>query len=197
MFMSLSYHGTKFQCRHAIAALIEFGKQLDKEGQDRRYNEDRRQNTIIRITNVVFSNEFFEHFLKINDAKSRSDHESRNMAKHFWTDCTDAYNDYEDEDENAAFQIVLDSDNPHFEKILDADLHDTETMTSDVMRKKVTELFKIRKMVQKNMTLSGTHDSDPYNFMEVATNKCNVSGYPHWLHFTFFHVVMTIQKLIV
>ena len=65
---------TKFQCRRAIAVLLEYGQAND--GNGRRFNEDRRQNTIIRITNVVFCSEFLDRFLRINDAKSRSDHES-------------------------------------------------------------------------------------------------------------------------
>jgi hypothetical protein len=32
-------------------------------------------------------------------------------------------------------------------------------------------LFKVRKVMQQNMTVSGEHDNDPYNFVEVAMKK--------------------------
>ena len=54
------------------------------------------------------------------------------------------------------------------------------TSTSDTMDavviKKIMLLFKIRKVIQTNMTLSGEDDSDPFNFVEVAMKKVGKSG---------------------
>jgi hypothetical protein len=36
--------------------------------------------------------------------------------------------------------------------------------------------MKVRKVMQQNMTVSGEHDSDPYNFVEVAMKKVGKSG---------------------
>ena len=108
------------------------------------------------------------------------------MAKDFWRDCTDAYNDFDDEDNNPAFKMVVDINNEHYEDLICADLHDAELMTADVMRKKITELFRIRRQVQKNMTQSGTHESDPFDFMQVATHSLAISGTPPLASYYFF-----------
>ena len=42
---------------------------------------------------------------------------------------------------------------------------------TDAFRKKIMDLFKIRRKMKENMTISGTHDSDPWNFVE-----CSMSG---------------------
>jgi hypothetical protein len=39
---------------------------------------------------------------------------------------------------------------------------------TDAFRKKILDLFKIRRKMKENMTVSGTHDSDPWNFVECA-----------------------------
>jgi hypothetical protein len=51
------------------------------------------------------------------------------------------------------------------------DLADVEVMTPDVFKKRVNLLFRIRRKMKDNMTLSGTHDSDPWNFIDHAMNK--------------------------
>jgi hypothetical protein len=42
-------------------------------------------------------------------------------------------------------------------------------------RTKILNLFKIRRDMKANMTVSGTHDSDPWNFIEASMKK--VPGY--------------------
>jgi hypothetical protein len=39
---------------------------------------------------------------------------------------------------------------------------------TDAFRKKITDLFHVRRIMKENMTASGTHDSDPWNFIEAA-----------------------------
>ncbi len=40
---------------------------------------------------------------------------------------------------------------------------------TDAFRKKITDLFHVRRIMKENMTASGTHDSDPcWNFVEAA-----------------------------
>ena len=43
-----------------------------------------------------------------------------------------------------------------------------EQMEMNAFRKKCPDLFKVWSIVKENMMKSGTHDSDPYNFVEVA-----------------------------
>ena len=49
--------------------------------------------------------------------------------------------------------------------------NDVEVMTSDVYKKRFNLLFRIRQKMKENMTCSGVHDSDPWNFVDVAMNK--------------------------
>ena len=39
---------------------------------------------------------------------------------------------------------------------------------TEAFRMKILDLFKIRRKMKENMTVSGTHDSDPWNFVECA-----------------------------
>lgn len=39
---------------------------------------------------------------------------------------------------------------------------------TEAFRKKILDLFRIRRKMKENMTVSGTHDSDPWNFVECA-----------------------------
>ena len=39
---------------------------------------------------------------------------------------------------------------------------------TEASRMKILDLFKIRRKTKENMTVSGTHDSDPWNFVECA-----------------------------
>ena len=44
-------------------------------------------------------------------------------------------------------------------------------MTPEVYKKRINLLFRIRQKMRDNMTQSGTHDDDPWNFVDVAMNK--------------------------
>ena len=50
----------------------------------------------------------------------------------------------------------------------EVDLEQFEQMETNAFRKKCLDLFKLRSIMKENMMKSGTHDSDPYNFVEVA-----------------------------
>lgn len=53
-------------------------------------------------------------------------------------------------------------------------LNDVEVVTWELYRKRFNLLFRIRQKMKQNMTCSGEHDSDPWNFVDVAMNK--ISG---------------------
>ena len=50
----------------------------------------------------------------------------------------------------------------------EVDLAQFEQMETNAFRKKCPDLFKVCSTMKQNMTKSGTHDSDPYNFVGVA-----------------------------
>jgi hypothetical protein len=44
-------------------------------------------------------------------------------------------------------------------------------MTANVLKKKIMLMFKVRRQMKENMTVSGTHDNSAYNFLDIAMNK--------------------------
>jgi hypothetical protein len=68
--------------------------------------------------------------------------------------------------------IVNVSNNDHITEELTEDtsinLIEVDRLDVDVFRKKILNLFKIRTIMKKHMTASGTHDSDAWNFVEGA-----------------------------
>lgn len=70
--------------------------------------------------------------------------------------------------------IVNHQNDPILQDMIDEktiDLSDVDVMTEAVYQKRVNLLFRIRRQMKDNMTKSGTHDSDPWNFIDVAMNK--------------------------
>lgn len=47
---------------------------------------------------------------------------------------------------------------------------------TDAFRKKIHDLFKIRRIMKENMTISGTHDNEPWNFVESAMVRSGLRG---------------------
>jgi hypothetical protein len=130
-------------------------------------NTDRTSNNIIRITNVIFSHSFIDGLLALNDNKTWVDHETGgSLPNDFWANVAETVNSLEEGDATA-LQVVMSEEDAHYDEVVDLDLEDFDLMTSAVIRKKFNQLMKVRCPVQVNMTLSGEHDSDAYNFMEI------------------------------
>ena len=136
---------------------------------------DKTTNNIIRLTNIIFSHEFLDSFLELNDAKGRVNHETGDMPKNFWEDVSDAMNG-SDDDDDIALQCVIEDEDEHYAEIKLVDLTDFDLMSSAAIKKKINHLLKVRKVIQKNMTLSGEHDSNPYNFVDIAMKNVGKNG---------------------
>ena len=75
--------------------------------------------------------------------------------------------------------VILDETDRHLQELkedheinlLAVDQYETATF-----RKKITNLFHVRRVMKENMTVSGTHDSDPWNFVQAAMNKARKPG---------------------
>jgi hypothetical protein len=120
---------------------------------------------------VIFSHNFFDNFLKLNDIKTQSDHKTGGLPSNFWCDVAEALNGACKDDKNRALNIVISVEDPHYEELLDLDLIDYDLLMASVIIKKFNMLMKVRKVMQKNMTTSGKHDKKPYNFVDVAMKK--------------------------
>ena len=173
---------SKFQCRKAIAILKNYEEEQRATSNSPRSSEARNIASTVRMVNVLFGPTFIDRLLSLNDLKNRIDHETRNMTSDFWREAALVYNDTDegsdDEDDDYIHKIVNLKDDVHVrEELEDKDaevpinLNDFDNLTDDVMRKKTNLLFQVRRKVQENMTVSGTHDSDPYNFLDVAINS--------------------------
>jgi hypothetical protein len=64
----------------------------------------------------------------------------------------------------------------HYDEVVGLDLEDFDLMTSAVIRKKFNQLMQVRRQVQVNMTTSGEHNSDAYNFMDIAMKEVKSHG---------------------
>jgi hypothetical protein len=114
--------------------------------------------------------------------------------KNFWLRASDAYNCFgndvekmllessDDDDDSISSgqkstaadeftKLVCPPDDPYLVALLDNDdinLHKVDPFTPEAFRKKIHTLLKIRGIMKKNMVQSGTHDNDPWNFVEIA-----------------------------
>ena len=160
----------KFACRKALHIMAAFKRKMKREGTVMLTADERMTNNIARMCNIIFSSDFLDSFLTLNDAKKRVDHETGNMPKQFWIDVEEAYN-CPDEDDDTFSLMVIGSDDLHSEELKNLNLKEYDTMSADLIKKKVYAMIKVRKEVQTNMVVSGEHDNDPYNFMDVGIKK--------------------------
>ena len=82
----------KFECRKALATFLKYQDKLQEKGLSARSTAGRLTSTILRAVNVVFSDNFRDNFLCVNNRKSRRDHEVRNTHKLFWCQASVAFN---------------------------------------------------------------------------------------------------------
>ena len=50
-------------------------------------------------------------------------------------------------------------------------LQDSDNLSADVIKKKIHTMIKIRRNIQENMEVSGTHSHTPLDFLDVAMPK--------------------------
>jgi hypothetical protein len=85
---------------------------------------------------------------------------------------TSDFIDDDDDDDNDDFTKIINTTNDHYILELQANreinLRNVMTFSSDVFKKKITNLFRIRQKIKERMTTSGTHDNNPWNFVEGA-----------------------------
>ena len=175
--------GTRFHVQKAIMIQKELVEQMEKDGKV--YVADKTTNNIIRICNLIFSHEFLDNFMLLNDIKKREDHEGKNMPKNFWQDIGEAYNFCDDVDDIATVKL-LSVDDPHWDEYESLQLVEYDVMAAELIKKKVHSLLKIRKTMQENMTKSGEHGNDPYDFVDVALKKIGKNGLSHLGCYYFF-----------
>ena len=88
----------KVVCRLAMGSYFEFQHQLSTFSLSPTARANQTTANVCRAVNVIFSNQFIEALKKVNNKKSRADHESGNTHKHFWIGAVMAYNNKQDDD---------------------------------------------------------------------------------------------------
>ena len=161
---------------------------MEKHGGRVTTTEERVSSNVIRLCNVIFGHDFLDDLLALNDGKNRVDHETGGMPSDFWTGVTEALNCASDDDATAS-TVILSEEDPHYEEVMELDFNDYDLMTSAVVRKKFNLLMKIRKIIRKNMTLSGEHDNDAFNFVELAMKKAGSCTGVSVLGVYYFHAL--------
>jgi hypothetical protein len=239
----------KLECRILIADHFKFHDTIAHHNLKPTWYASKVTSSICRVVNVVFSESFVEDFKKVNDRKSRQDHETARTYKSFWNKTTKAFNscidndnnnnttgkndeftdfddgttvaqslitqdfskidrddnnrkaignieiDLENADDNTASSVgnrsdLTEDDNNEdfggddFTTIVnvskntyittdlvgdtDLDLLSVNRLSVEAFRKKVLDLFRIRQKVFENMTKSGTHGNNEWDFVEGA-----------------------------
>ena len=158
----------KYECCRMLARLFLYQDKLETIGLKPTSNAGLMISSICCAVNVVFREHFIESFKTVNDIKTQHDHETQNTNKTFWINAALAYNNcnYEEGDPMVgdlfSKLLIADNSNPHLQELMsDPKINLMQAKQYD------TDAF------CKKLTASGTHDSDPWNFVEAAMNKAN------------------------
>jgi hypothetical protein len=168
-----------FQCRQAMAKVCQYATALETAGITPGSNHSLKNNTLCRLINVCFSTQFVDALLTLNDIKNRRDHEGGTTYKEFWVKAADAHNSFVvDDDLDPEFEEIYNPNlqDPHLADLWvddETNLQKVNNLTSTVFRERVLDLFRIRRKMKENMTKSGTHDNDPYNFVAPVLHGNN------------------------
>jgi hypothetical protein len=183
----------KFMCRYNIAAAVMRRKVLDdtnvnksheakNSGPTSNTSSSKRYNTIMRMINVLFSVDFLPQFLESNKNKSRYDFEigvGGDMSR-FWKNVSDELsnnidvNDSDLESCNDPYNESIIENNEgkeNIEKIFsmtDINLGDYLKETPEVLSSWAKDLVRVRAKIISNMTTSGTHENDLFQFVDRA-----------------------------
>ena len=167
-----AHNCNKYQCRKALAILANHQDRRERDGEKFSTVSERATNNIVRLTNILFSNNFLDSFLALNDIKNREDHETRKLPNDFWNEVSEAMNGAVEDDHSPLDLVISEED----AELLLLNLDEYDLMTSEVMRKKFNMLLKVKRVMKKDMTTSGEHDNDSYNYADVAMKKAGGNG---------------------
>jgi hypothetical protein len=185
-------NSTKFQCRVLIATYFSYKKSLSDQGLSHQTQEKRTTSTILRAVNVVFSDDFIVDFLAINDRKSRVDHETGTTHKDFNICASDAHNASDDisvdssdseNADNSDYSLLVyppgDKYLSDLEKEEGINLRLVDHFMAETFRKKIMDMFSIRKLIKSNMGVSGQHNGNAWDFIQRAMTVTCVKGVTH------------------
>jgi hypothetical protein len=130
---------SKFQCCKALWVLAKYQHGRGRDSIAYSTVSDKMTNNIIRLTNIIvlFSHEFFDSFITLNDNKTRVDHETHDLPKDsFWEDITTEAMNGLDDDNVTPLLIVLLPDDSHYDEVEALNLRIYDIMTSAAIKKR-------------------------------------------------------------
>ena len=166
------------------------------ESQKQEFNQ-KRYNTLVRMTNVLFSEEFLQNMLTWNDARSRYDHEIGVGGKmqRFFEDVSKAMSttNLEMDSESASsgdnaeakdiFGSIDQFEDDENHEIIQERIHlfsenpsDYLVQPGNVLQEWTLKLLRCRRQLQVLMTTSGEHNDDMFNFCEAALRRTKLTN---------------------
>jgi hypothetical protein len=157
---------SKAQIRFGIGQAQLQAKKFEQGEGTRIKTEMLRTCTFVRLVNAISAPGHVEDFLRSNDRKVRVDHETGTTNKKYYQKLADRFNEVDDNDE--VLIIQFEEDETIQEASFDLNLKVFNHKTTTEVQKMVKQLVKGRRKMKENMTVSGTHSSDPWDFAAVA-----------------------------
>jgi hypothetical protein len=175
---------TKWECRRALAVYVQKSVQINATRTFATNavvvpeEDQKRFNTITRLSNVLFSDDYRDAFLSLNDSRNRAEIETRLGAKaeNFWEEIESEFGSLtaSKKDEFGTLETFPEEDNGKVsQRVLSAreDPSDYVVTGAKLLEDWTKLLVKVRETVKEFMSRSGTHDNDVYNFVTAAARE--------------------------
>jgi hypothetical protein len=159
----------KGQIRFGFGQAQARGAEYDNGETQRAKAQHIRTSTFLRLINALSSPEYLPDFLKSNDRKVRADHETGVTNKKFYQMLADRFNDTEEDNSDILLIQFAHLDETIADAAFSYDLTVFNHKNTAEVKKMVQVLIRGRKKMKENMSVSGTHSSDPWEFSQVAT----------------------------
>jgi hypothetical protein len=163
---------TLFAARKKIALAISMGTVYDdnKIANPKTTSDERKLNTLMRITNACFHNDMKDKFIDLNDTKKRIDYEKAhggNPVKDFWVAISELTNDSERNDELGVVLQCREGEDERlrgFDQLGHFNLNDFTTQTFVSCQQHMSDCMKARENCLAQMRVSGEHSNDLYTY---------------------------------
>jgi hypothetical protein len=167
---------TLFQARRKIALSISMGTAYNDEtiSNPKTSANERKVNTMMRITNACFHPDMSDRFIDLNDTKKRKDYEMAhggNPLKDFWVSVSELTNDTE---KNIELGVILESgegEDVHLHDFVESgecNLNDFTMQTFVSCQQHMSDVMKARENCLGGMRTSGHHSNDLWTYCHTA-----------------------------
>jgi hypothetical protein len=191
---------SKFECRRRLAIVASVHASI--EGSSIIETASKAMKALarmLRYVNAVTHPNNSDMLRSFNDKKDRSDHETGNTPSKYFEAVVDLYNN---PTPDVFMDRVLNESNLPFgheenhltaDPVYEANLRIFDPMDSTEAKKKFKLLWACHRQMKENMTVSGTHASDPMKFVDAAMKK--VKGGTSVTRYGLFYFYHRIEML--